>query len=536
MRKLAIIVALGILIVSACRSSDLPTAVADLPTLTRMPPTGTLVPTQTSTPSPTPGSFPTALGNRAVFSYYFYWYDVISGEHTESLTNVPIDSTTMSWRDVNWHKRQLEDIIYSGIDVILPVFWYDEGSNTWSHPGLEKLAEALEQTRLEGKNPPAVAMFLDTTSSKGKDLRLQTEQEYVYQNIHFFFTTIPRDFWALSENERPILWFYVSYFPAAFDQGFIDYIYARFEEDFGVRPYLVFEKSWDYPTETVNGRQVKNTRAKHLQYDASYSWGGSLAPNASTQIVSIGPGYDDHTVPDRIPPSFTDRKNGDTYRSNFVYATYCGSPWLAIETWNEYHEATEIAETTEYGRQYLDLTREYTKYFKAGSVPEDLQGSYAKANTVSILLGDTNQESGLSLVPNHGDGQHTPVTVGNVAARQTIPHKDGTRGAYFYFFVDDGFYFNSQKNIEVTVTYFDNGTEPIRLQYDSAKCGGSSDGSKIYQSTVLVKRHNTQTWQIASIEISDATLAGNQNFGADFRLATATTPLIVSEVKIRKVP
>ncbi|MEJ7640242.1 MAG: hypothetical protein WKF75_20315 [Singulisphaera sp.] len=41
-------------------------------------------------------------------------------------------------------------------------------------------------------------------------------------------------------------------------------------------------------------------------------------------------------------------------------------PWMVhIETWNEYHEATNIAESREYGRQYLEMTRDYAARFHA---------------------------------------------------------------------------------------------------------------------------------------------------------------------------
>ena len=537
MQKTFGVVIIIIMLISACVPSSTLTPTTPTLTATQVPPKATNAPTSTFiTPIPTPASFPSPLGDRAVFTYYFYWYDVISGDHTESLTDVPVDHATMSWRDVNWHKKQLDGIISSGIDVILPIFWYDEWSVQWSQPGLEKLAQALEQTRLEGNTPPGVGMFLDTTSSTGKDLRLPTEQEYVYKNIHYFFSTIPRDYWALTEKERPILWFYIAYFPSAFDQSFIDYIYEHFEADFGVRPYLVFDESWDYPTESVEGQQIKNTNANHLEYDASYSWGGALAPNSSMQISSIGPGYDDHTVPDRIPPSFTDRKNGDTYQSNFAYAIYCGTPWLAIETWNEYHEATEIAETLQYGKLYLDITKEFTKYFKDAEIPNGLGSAYGNENNISILLGEKNQEAGLFLVPSIGDGQHTPVTVSNMSARQTLPEVPDSQASYLYFSVDDSFYFNTPEKISITVTFFDNGIEPIDLQYDSARCGSPFDIPKMYREIRLTSRHNTQTWQTASIQIRDATFAGNQNFAADFRLATGSSPLIISEIEVQRIP
>ena len=37
---------------------------------------------------------------------------------------------------------------------------------------------------------------------------------------------------------------------------------------------------------------------------------------------------------------------------------------LAAETWNEFSEGTDIQETVEAGRQYIDLTRRYVDQFK----------------------------------------------------------------------------------------------------------------------------------------------------------------------------
>ncbi len=37
---------------------------------------------------------------------------------------------------------------------------------------------------------------------------------------------------------------------------------------------------------------------------------------------------------------------------------------VMIETWNELHEGTDICETREYGRQYIDMTAKYSVMFK----------------------------------------------------------------------------------------------------------------------------------------------------------------------------
>lgn len=44
---------------------------------------------------------------------------------------------------------------------------------------------------------------------------------------------------------------------------------------------------------------------------------------------------------------------------------------LATETWNESHEASDIADSQEYGRQYIEITRKYVEHFKAQAADEN---------------------------------------------------------------------------------------------------------------------------------------------------------------------
>jgi hypothetical protein len=315
----------------------------------------------------------------------------------------------------------------------------------------------------------------------------------------------------------------------------MDYLYQHFEEDFGVRPYLVFENGWDYPTETVNGTQVRNANAPHLKYDAGYSWGGAVAPIISPQIASIGPGYDDHAVEDRYPPTITDRKNGETYKQSFAVAIQCGSPWLAVETWNEYHEGTDIAESLQYGRQYIDLSRKYVSYFKQGNFPESAQ-SNAFGDEIRFSVAESEKDQGLSIGPSLGDGLFIKSEISGTPAIITEPMTPGAEASFMYFQVDNGFYFNQPQPISLSVTYFDEGYEAVSLDYDTAQCGSAVNEGKIYQRINLARRSNSLTWKTVTVKISNATFAGNQNWGADFRLVTGKSPLTISEVKIIKMP
>lgn len=491
---------------------------------------------QTPTPPPTvsvPAAFPQPLGDKAVFTYYFYWYS--PREHIYNMTDAAVDYKTMDWRDVSWHAQQLRDVAAAGIDVILPIYWYTEYELPWSRPGFEKLVEAMRQIQAEGITPPAVGLFMDTTSSDDKDLRIESEQKYVYDQLFYFFTTLPREYWALAEGNRPVVWFYTSNWPLAYDQTFIDYLYSHFEQDFGVRPYLVFENGWDYPTETVNGVQVKDFNAPRLRYDSGYTWGGAFSAIVSEQIASIGPGYDDHTVEDRIPPLLTERLDGRTYGMGFAAALACESPWVAIETWNEYHEGTDLAESLQYGRQYIDLTRQFVDAFKQGILPPGFDPNVFGEEVV-FQAGLSELSGGLTLGPATGDGIYETSEADGVAAVRTLPMFEGAEASYLYFQVDNGFYFNSPQPITLTVSYYDEGREMLSLDYDTAPCASPLNIERAYRRIDLVQRGDTKTWKTISVDLTSATFSGNQNTGADFRLATGITPLTVGQVRISRRP
>lgn len=491
-------------------------------------------PPSTATPLPTtvsPAAYPIPLTNKAVFTYYFYWYDAPNG-WAFNLTDAPVDFQTMSWLDVSWHLKQLREIKKAGIDVVLPVIDYSPGKINYWQPGLIKLAAALDEMLNGGTTPPSVGMFVDTSSFQGKDLREESTKEELYGNVKYFFTTIPQGYWALAENNRPIVWFYTANWPTAFDQTFIDFIYQHFQEDFGVRPYLVFDNSWQYPVETRDGGQVKNFNSPRLKYDATYSWGGAIVPNFSLQIAEIGPGYDDHAVEDRIPPIYTDRRNGETYKQNFALAIKCGSPWLVFETWSEFMEGTEIAETLQYGRQYLDLTKEYISYFKEGRLPQGFSlGKYSSENEISFSAGNPNLENGISLGPNIDDGIYqTESKVGNQSFKI-----NGGEGSYLYFSVDDSFYLNEQQPIQLTIRYFDEGFGSIYLDYDTATCGADFNPNTMYKRIGIAYLNNSLSWKFVTITLNDASFANNENNRSDFRLTTSGPPLNISTVEIKKI-
>ncbi len=303
---------------------------------------------------------------RQAYTYFYYWYDLPDGPHNGALTDRPAEPNA-SYRNADWFKKQFADMTDAGIDVALAVYWGDAEPS--SDVGLANMSRAAAAMSAEGGDPPQIAMFLDTGLigrwPKGqRDFTNPDNQRRFYSLINTFYSILPRDQWAMVSG-RPALWMWASWFEISFDQELFDYVSRRFEEDFGVRPYIVAEASWRFATDVGDGG-LDPSRPIHL--DGFYAWGASLTGfrDIGSSIAAVGPGYDERELdgPGRSG-RFADRENGRFYERNFEGALNTGARTIVIETWNEFHEASDIADSDEFGRQYIAITRRYLDRFKA---------------------------------------------------------------------------------------------------------------------------------------------------------------------------
>lgn len=101
--------------------------------------------------------------------------------------------------------------------------------------------------------------------------------------------------------------------------------------------------------------------------DNSFYWSAAICPTIRG-VASIGPGYDQSGLRGR-PRLTVPRREGEQYKEvwNKILAM-SPRPWIVhIESWNEMFEGTAICETKEYGRKYIEMTREYSALFHKGS-------------------------------------------------------------------------------------------------------------------------------------------------------------------------
>ncbi len=299
-----------------------------------------------------------------VFTYFYYWYDLPDGAHSTALTDHPVDPSA-SFRRVDWMGQQLIDMRDAGIDVALAVYWGDEEPS--SDVGLANLVQAARQLRAEGERTPGIGLFLDTGligrwSYDQRDLRTPENRDRFYALVRRFYQAVPREMWGTIDG-RPVLWLWGSWLDIRFDQRLFDDVYTRFEADFGVRPYIVADNSWRYAIGTGFMGRISVDRGAPISVDDFYSWGGAIEGyrEEGGNVAEIGPGYDERRLGGSADRTgrYVPRDGGATYRAAWEAALASGKRFIAIETWNEFHEASDIADSREYGRTYIEITREY---------------------------------------------------------------------------------------------------------------------------------------------------------------------------------
>lgn len=486
--------------------------------------------------NPGPDDFAAATSfsarDRVVLTSYFYWYDVYSGAHltnadgSDALTDHPPTLTGFSYKSTAWHRQQLLDMMAAGIDVLLPVYWGEPSQRLpgvpvagqpWSFAGLPPLVTARAELLAQGMQPPRIGMFYDTSTlehnAAGRRIDLTTDygRRWFYESIRDFFSLIPLRDWAMIED-RPIVFLYAAGFAAAHDQTCIDYVRQEFARDFGGRdPYIVREISW-------------NVRA-----DNTYAWGGAISLK-NPGVGALGPGYDHSAVPGR-EPLVVPRENGAFFERNWIRFLRRPSNLVHIETWNEYHEGTDIAASREYGRQYIELNRKFVDLFKAGIKPPRPTGPFSEARSVDVQLGPTNDVRGLTQFE-FADGATRPAEAGGSPCRETAPTVHA--GRYVYFQIDDSFKWTDDMLVDVEVEYFDAGTGTFRLEYDGPDPNAPFNGAYTASRTQVTLGQSGQ-WKTAKFRLLEARFLNSQNGGADFRIAVQAPSLKVRRVTVSRL-
>lgn len=457
-----------------------------------------------------------------VGTHFFYWYDMKSKAHfvnhdgSDALTDHPARHDGYSYQSAAWWKRELLDVMAAGIDFILPVYWGCPGDyGSWSFVGLSPMVQAWEELVREGKRPPRVGLFYDTTTLRHNprgwhvDLSTDAGKQWFYATIRDFFSLVPPRMWAAIEG-RPIVVLYGPGFAAKQDPALFPFVRAQFERDFATDMFLVKNVGWEG------------------EADRLCSWGGALGLKAYG-VASLGPGYDHSAVPNR-KPLVVDREGGAFYeglwKQFLSYSLGRRAKVVLVETWNELHEGTDVCDSKEFGRQYMELTAKYARLFR-NDVVLPKTGPFAHAGQVEWDAGRASEKLGMTM-NNSGDGLVEPSESAGRKSCRTKQSEHG--GKYVYLDLDDSFLFDEEDaSLLVEIEYLDDGFGSFTLEYDSIDRGASvREGAFKSQGRQVACGHSGK-WKTASLEINGGRFANRCN-GGDFRLALAGGDLAIGRV------
>lgn len=442
---------------------------------------------------------------RIAMTYFYYWYEPEDREDPRLAIHPPAGAP-FDWRDPAWHRHELSDMAYAGIDVALAAYWGDVPN--WSTGGLGPMVAAREALLEDGVRPPAIGLFLDTNlysllladNPRLADLTTDEGLEALVGQIMGFFDRVSPCHRA-TVGGRPLIFLWRADTEDGdvlqFDQDAIDALHDRLEALLGSRPIIVRERTWDSYAKAAGTTAVT---------DAKYGWGSALRGVLfDGDLVAVGPGYDDRLFPER-PGYLRERDDARRYADDLRVAAASGASWLLVETWNELWEGTAVAASEEHGRLYLDVTRDYLALFR------ELQGESPRDGWVDLATGESSSLHVLAeAVEEHGIPEESE---GRWGAR---PHLEADGNAYFHFALQPGVRHQVGGRAVVVVEYFDERPGTFSLEYDSHDSSAPDGGS--YKETAQVTVGTTRRWLSYRFELPDARFERSQYLGyGDFRI------------------
>ena len=340
-------------------------------------------------------------------------YDATGAVIEGSLKNSTMENITtwFDWMNESWNQWEIRCIMRSGIDVLMPVYWWNEvpTMNPWAIDGLHALvqswyhlgpklvneSQALNLTDAYQKMPK-ICLFYDTTCMKqlwaynmskndtlhgnqsyswyfdngaGANLNDAYWQEKFWRNIDDFISAVMQYggncsfFW----NNRFVVWLYSSGWFSDVGTSVFDYCRAKCVEKYGHSIYFVGGQGW-----------------KKAGVDGVCDWGACCSQHdpqsTGIPVGGVGPGYYNLGAIAGQTPLYTAR-DPSKYLSEWHNIMDEGAMWIHVETWNELHEGTGICWTQEYGFKWIDLTRQMADIFHSmtGYNP------YTKLNIIAMI-------------------------------------------------------------------------------------------------------------------------------------------------------
>jgi hypothetical protein len=273
----------------------------------------------------------------------------------------------MSYDRMDWQRKQMEEMRSAGIDVAFPVFRADKNSiDSYACRGLITLAGALDYMYQNGYEAPMLGMWLDTTSLLGEnpsmkiDLKTEVGKHQLYEAIRLFFEIAPARYCAqIPVDGKPanIVALSDSSVFSEMDDTCLEYIRNRFAQEFGKDLIIIGDVGF------------KGKMSLDGYFSDARQAGFSLSTDGPVRIGSVSPGMDLSILAGTgITPTIIPRNRGKSYSDNWKKLVASKPDWAFIQDWNDYAAGTEVAPSMEYGMEYSDISKIYSRMFVGQSL------------------------------------------------------------------------------------------------------------------------------------------------------------------------
>ncbi len=308
---------------------------------------------------------------KTIFAHFYYWYPINAGIVTHHAPEGHFDRD-----DVSWWKGEMRNAHYAGIDVLALMYW---DVHSYNPAALEVMLQAVREMDAAGEPHPKVCMHLDgiehvanvldTRPVTTCDLTDPASQDAVADAfVNFFSFFKEREMLDLCfRHEGKLVAFvyrpeYRAY-TSRIDDSAAEVWREGLRDELDEELYLVLETAYATAQWAPTQTDLHCTTAdNYFRWDAALA-GALMEARGDFPIATIGPGFDPRGQ-DSTSTRIRHRRQGFTFRNDFRKAISSDAPWLVIETFNFFEEGTDITETQEFGRQYLDIARKYSARFK----------------------------------------------------------------------------------------------------------------------------------------------------------------------------
>ncbi len=364
---------------------------------------------------------------------------------------------------------------------------------------LAALARVLEDLDKEGRDHPRVAPAIDVAPLKGADFTTDEGKRRLYALFTAFHSRIPLKSWALAEG-RPIAWLLPAPAGTRADKGLGESLNELGKRDYDGRGFfLVADVSW-----------------REFPADRGFAWGAAHDGPRELGVVSVGPGC---ASPERP------REDGKFYDRAWYIALRLDPRWVAVETWNGAAEGTDVAESKDQKRKYVEATQSYIRKLRHGEKAPLPKGKWTGAAKALYTAKYFPHDQGLRPVEAEG-GAFQFIQFRGVAMLASKENASGTRRA-ICFDVDDSFTLLEKRSFDVEVEFLDSGEGAFSLEYDPwdrAARPAKSAGER--------KFTGTGEWRTETFDLPDARFGNSLPGGADFRLVTEKRGIAVRRVAV----